>query len=325
MTAPRFELTSEQKLIKDIQEWSGSKHIGDDCAVLPGGQLVTADALVEGTHFITEEIGYDNLGWKAAAVNLSDIAAMAGRPRHLVVSLTLPEKVTRAAVRQLMTSLIDCAKTHRANLVGGDLTVGPVMVINVTAIGDVHEAGCLTRAGAKVGDVVVVTGDFGASAAGLALLGMPKAKRKKYAYAWQRHVKPIPRLCEAWSLVRQTGSRASLMDASDGLADALVQICRASQVGIEVNGAEIPIHEETKEIAKHCGVDPFEWALYGGEDYELVGTLPEKIWLKWKDSKHNAFKEIGRVNSSGSVVLKTSGEKTVTLDLKKSFQHWADL
>ncbi len=324
MTAPRFELTSEQKLVEDIKEWSGNKHIGDDCAILPGGQLVTADALVEGTHFITEEIGYENLGWKAAAVNLSDIAAMGGRPRHLVVSLTLPSNVKQTSVRQLMTSLIGCAKTYRANVVGGDLTAGPILVINVTVIGDVHESGCLTRSGAQVGDVVVVTGDFGASRAGLELVGKSKAEQEKYPYVWERHVKPKPRLCESWSLIRKTGNRGSLMDASDGLADALIQIARASQVGIEVNKSDIPIHPETVTVAKAYGADPVDWAFYGGEDYELVGTLPEKVWQGWKSNENNPFTEIGRVDSSAGVFLKTN-EKRIALDLKRSFQHWTDL
>lgn len=322
MTPSRSDLTKEQKLIEEIKKWAGDKHIGDDCAVLPGGQLVTADALVEGTHFITDQIGYENLGWKAAAVNLSDIAAMSGRPRHLVVSLTLPESINKSAIRKLMMSLIDCAKTYRANVVGGDLTAGPVLVINVTVIGDVHESGCLTRSGAKPGDVVVATGDFGASRAGLNLLGR-KAEQRKFPYAWQRHVKPLPRLCESWALVRQAGNRASLMDASDGLADALIQIARASQVGIEVNGADIPIHAETIELAKISGCDPLDWALYGGEDYELVGTLPENIWASWKNKENNPFREIGRVNSTSGVVLKSNGQ-SIPLELKKTFQHWAD-
>lgn len=321
MTNPQFELTSEQQLVEDIKRWAGNKHIGDDCAVLPGGQLITVDALVEGTHFITG-IGYDNLGWKAAAVNLSDIAAMAGRPRHMVVSLTLPKDFNKSSVRELMVALIECAKTYRADVVGGDLTVGPVLVVNVTVIGDVHESGCLTRSNAKAGDVVVVTGDFGASAAGLSLFHKTIAEQKKYPYVWQRHVRPTPRLCESWAFVRQTGERASLMDASDGLADALVQIARASQVGIEVDQLDIPIHEETKEVARLSQIDPLEWALYGGEDYELVGTLPEEIWLKWKDN--NPFKAIGKVTTSPGVFLNAEGKKTA-LDLKKSFQHWQDL
>lgn len=326
MTAPRFPLTSEQQLVEDIKQWAGNKHIGDDCAILPGGQLVTVDALVEGTHFITSEIGYENLGWKAAAVNLSDIAAMAGRPRHLVVSLTLPKDIDKSSVRELMVSLIECAKTYRANVVGGDLTVGPVLVVNVTVMGDVHEAGCLTRSGAKVGDVVVVTGDFGASAAGLSLCGNKDAQRK-FPYVWQRHTKPSPRLCESWSLVRNTSGRASLMDASDGLADALIQIARASQaqdsdLGIEVNQTDIPIHDQTKEVAKLAGVDPLEWAFYGGEDYELVATLPEEIWNQWKDNK--PFKAIGKVVAVPGVFLNT-GKTKIALDLQKSFQHWTDL
>ncbi len=117
------------------------------------------------------------------------------------------------------------------------------------------------------------------------------------------------------------------MDASDGLADALIQIARASQaqnddLGIEVNQSDIPIHEQTKEVAQLSGVDPLEWAFYGGEDYELVGTLPEEIWNNWKDN--NPFKAIGKVVTSPGVFLNT-GKTKIALDLKKSFQHWTDL
>lgn len=172
-------LNREQALVKKIKEWSGTALIGDDCAVLPGGGLVTSDALVEGTHFRLDWTDWRRLGWKSCAVNLSDIAAMAGAPRHLTVALTLPDGRIRPEfageflekkLRDFYDGFLDCARSYRAELVGGDLTSGRDVVIAVTVFGETHENGVFLRSGARPGDVVAVTGDFGASAVGLGLL-----------------------------------------------------------------------------------------------------------------------------------------------------------
>src|SRR5579871_54710 len=115
-------LTSEQQLVETIKGWADNSFIGDDCAVLPGGLLATTDSLVEGTHFVTGWTSYRDLGWKACAVNLSDIAAMAGRPRYVLVSLTVPSTMRRVDFRDFYESFISCARTYRAQVVGGDLT-----------------------------------------------------------------------------------------------------------------------------------------------------------------------------------------------------------
>ena len=165
--------------------------------------MVTTDSLVEGTHFVTAWTSYRDLGWKACAVNLSDIAAMAGRPRYVLVSLTLPTTMRRVDFRDFYEAFVQCARAYRAQVVGGDLTTGPNLVIAATVLGHVHENGCLTRAGARPNDVVLVTGDFGASAAGLWLLqhGLDTPTRKQYAYCLARHEHPLPRVCESWALV----------------------------------------------------------------------------------------------------------------------------
>src|SRR5579885_3060320 len=137
------KLTSEQKLIEAIKSWVGESFIGDDCAVLPGRALVTSDSLVEGTHFSLSWTSLADLGWKAVAVNLSDIAAMAGRPRHLVVNLTMPPGFALRQCRELFLSMAGCARAYRSDIVGGDLTCGPLLVLSVTVLGEAHERGCL--------------------------------------------------------------------------------------------------------------------------------------------------------------------------------------
>lgn len=285
-----------------------------------------------------EKITLEDLGWKALAVNLSDIAAMAGKPRYAVVSVTMPTDLADTSIAQLYDGLHQCAEVYKTEIVGGDLTSGPCLMIAITVIGDVSEKGCLTRGGAKVGDVVVVTGDFGASRAGLERLLTEswtdlsvalkdeslKNSDGSMQSCLQRHFRPVPRLSEAQALVDKIGSRGALMDTSDGLADALSQISQASGVGMTIDLDEVPIREETKELAKKAAFDVIDWALYGGEDYELVGCLSNDTWRKWlasDDSPARFLKQIGSVTSSDSINLTLGGQPGPTLDLRKAFQH----
>lgn len=308
----------EHRLIERIKELTGDRAIGDDCAVLPGQRLVTSDALVDGVHFLMKSIAMADLGWKAIAVNLSDIAAMAGRPRQLVVNLVLPPDLSDRATEELYAGMVACARAYRTRIVGGDLTGGQALVISVTVLGDVHERGCLLRSGAQVGDVVVATGDFGASRAGLFAL---TAERGDFPICLQRHVRPLPRLCESWALVRQVGSRGALMDASDGLADACLQIARASSVRIELDAELIPVADETRRAAKAAGADALDWALYGGEDYELVGCLAAADWTLLAGMPACPFRQIGRVVAGSGAAVQLAG-KLQDLTFTRTFQHW---
>lgn len=308
---------SEREMIRWIDAQLRQSRIGDDCAILPGGRLVTADTLVEGTHFLRGLTNLADLGWKAMAVNLSDIAAMGGRPRQAVVNLTLPEDCTFAQFRTLYTSMIECANQFRTDIVGGDLTGGRLLTISITVLGDQHESGYLPRHGAQVGDCVIVSGDFGASAGGLFVLkkALPGFERLK-----QAHLRPQPRLQASWQLIELVGGRGALMDASDGLADALMQISQASQVGMEINMSCIPLHPETKAAADISGYDPLTWALYGGEDYELVGTISPAAWRIMDGRPDNPFTRIGEVVMGADVRLEGWIEHRI--DPMRTFQHW---
>ncbi len=340
-------VTREQALVKKIKEWTGSTQIGDDCAVLEGGMLVSTDTLVEGTHFRLDCIDWRRLGWRSCAVNLSDIAAMAGRPRYLTVALTLPRAEAGSAADQQMQSNLEqfyggftaCASLYQAQIVGGDLTVGEHVIVNVTAIGAGHAAGTLRRSGARVGDVVVVTGVFGASAAGLQiLLSENTSAKSKYSELVTAHLEPKPRLCESWALVRITGERGALMDASDGLADALYQVAEQSSVDFDIDLSAIPISGATLEYAASVdrSADAIEWALYGGEDYELVATMAADLWEAQSQADF-PFKKIGvvversaastnievnqptiRLLENGAVSKSNSG----VVDLNHCFKHF---
>ncbi len=337
-------LTGEQKIIESIKSWVGGNLIGDDCALIASQMLVSTDALVEGIHFRRDLMTLEEVGWKAVAVNLSDIAAMAGRPRYLFVTVCAPPDFAESDFRSLYQGITDCARQYRLTVAGGDITKAEKLMLSLTVIGDVHENGCLTRSGAKPGDVVIATGDFGASRAGLFQLLSGRVGNRKAAtaqtrdnaetaenthntkdYALNRHIRPLPRLSESWTLVGKTGSMGALMDASDGLADALMQIARASSVGLMIELGSVVIHEKTKKIAADAGVDPMEWALYGGEDYELVGCIDANVWGEWRKegSKGNPFVPIGIVTDGTTIDLTRHGTAAPPLDMSKCFQHLA--
>src|SRR5262249_26960157 len=174
--------------------------------------------------------------------------------------------------------------------------------------------------------------DFGASAAGLDRLSRLVAEdsgsftKSQSGYLLDRHRRPLPRLCESWALVRKSGRRGALMDASDGLADALVQICRASRVGMTIDIEKVPVHQETLTAARQAGVDPLDWVLYGGEDYELVACADKNTWESLRSSQDNPFTEIGVVNDSGRIDFTRGGKQDpgLNLTLEKCYQHLSD-
>lgn len=320
-----MQLTPEQALVADIKAWTNERLIGDDCAILPGQQLVSTDMLVEGTHFIRSISSLAEIGWKSVAVNLSDIAAMAGKPRYILVGLTLPSDLKRRDIDRLYFGMLDCAKEYRVRIVGGDLTSGPLLVISITVMGDVHKSGCLLRSGARVGDVVIVTGDFGASFAGLWLMRDYALNntdiRSKYMHCRQAHLRPQPKLSEAWMLVEASNGRGALIDASDGLADALVQLARQSKCGIEIDLLCLPINEETSALSKLAAVDLFEWALYGGEDYQLVACISQQVWDNLRSLPDCPFTAIGKVVKEKGVRCNVGDKLGPVLDLARSFQQ----
>jgi thiamine-monophosphate kinase len=238
---------------------------GDDAAVLrpaPGEDLVaTVDAVVEGVHF-DRRFAPADIGWKALAVNLSDLAAMGARPVGALVALGLPRGTPAATVRGVARGLGACARGFDTPVVGGNVTRADALSLTVTVLGAVPEGRALLRSGARPGDVVAVTGTIGDAALGLAP-GAPAALAR-------RQRRPTPRIAAGRAL--RPLVRAAI-DVSDGLVQDLGHLCRASGVGARIGAADLPLSEAYRRAARRLA-DPLAAALGGGEDYELVVALP---------------------------------------------------
>jgi len=253
---------------------------GDDAAVLeltPGSALVaTCDGQVENVHFLRGGTPPRALGHRALAVNLSDVAAMGGRPRWALVALTLPPDLEVAWLDELYDGMAALAERHGVGVVGGNVarTAGPI-VVDVTLLGEVRPGERLTRAGARPGDAVFVTGAPGESAAGLRLLLEPERQRsvphRDVERLLERHRAPAPRVDEGQRLAR-SGLATAAIDVSDGLAADLGHLLAASSVGATLDEAALPVSSPLRRLAAATGIDPIELILHGGEDYELLFT-----------------------------------------------------
>ncbi len=258
--------------------WVG---IGDDCAVIPlspetGGApasdlLVSTDMLVEGTHFLMEDISPRQLGWKSAAVNISDIAAMGGKPIATFLSLALPKTLPEQWMQEFMEGYNGISEKYGAALLGGDTTCSPDRIcINVAVLGTCPRGKAKLRSAARPGDLVCVTGTLGDSAAGLRLiLGGQKGAAPRLM---DRHYTPTPRVEEGLALSCLPGVHA-MMDISDGVGSDLRHILDESGVGARIDTGKLPISKELQALCSEKGWDPKELALSGGEDYELLFTM----------------------------------------------------
>jgi thiamine-monophosphate kinase len=252
--------------------------IGDDAAVLDAGGprllLATIDVQVEGRHFLRDRIDPYRLGRRTAAINLSDIGAMGGAPRWALVSLALPGDREVRWVEELYRGLTEELGRFGAGIVGGNLSGAEAIVLDLALLGEVERGRVLRRAGARPGDVILVTGRLGASAAGrLALDARVDARDPAVARAVAAHLTPTPRVREGQAIAA-TGRATAMIDLSDGLGGDLDHLCDASGVGAVVEAGRLPIAAETRALAARLGLDPVALAVGGGEDYELLVTAP---------------------------------------------------
>lgn len=252
--------------------------IGDDAALLslpPGTQLVTTvDALIEGVHFRRDWSRPEDLGWKALTANVSDLGAMGARPLAALISIALPPDVPVSWVDRLYRGLGECCRRYGCPLVGGDTVRAPrEIALSITALGSVPNGTAVRRAGARVGDLICVTGVLGESGAGLELLQRGGARKKRYEPLHRWHVRPEPPV-EAGAALAEAGLPTAMMDLSDGLGSDLRHLARESGVGAALELAGLPISKVTQQAAQELGVDPVRWALFGGEDYQLLFTVP---------------------------------------------------
>jgi thiamine-monophosphate kinase len=256
--------------------------LGDDAALVDLGtnqMVLTADLLVEGVHFQRQTTSPHDLGYKALVVNVSDVAAMGGSPRYALVSLGIPRTVEMAWVVELYAGLRDAASEYATAIVGGDTSRADAVVISVAVAGEVAEGLAVTRSGARPGDRIVVTGALGAAAGGLRLASASKHDVAAVASTRGRellsaHARPVARVGEGQTLAREGAT--AMMDVSDGLAIDLGRLCRESRVGGHVSLPNVPVAPALIELQSALGVDPLDLALGGGEDYELLATLPPR-------------------------------------------------
>ena len=297
--------------------------LGDDAAVFgvpPGRQVVvTTDMLIEDIHFRRDWSDAYSIGWKAAAVNLSDIAAMGADPTFTFVSLALSPQETVESLDRLYDGLSDCLTRYGSRLAGGDTNSTPErLVINVTQLGSIPEGQALTRSGAKIGDVLLVTGTLGGSAAGLALLsklGPVKAERLSKALV-QCHRRPQPRVVAARA-ARETGLVHAAMDLSDGLLTDVQKLCAASSVGVRIDTAHLPLPEGMAEAAAEVGQDALDLALAGGEDFELLlAVAPGSVDTVRAAvaATGTSLTAIGEVTRTGLRLAAADGEPDLSLD-----------
>ena len=276
--------------------------IGDDAAAWrtqETTQVLTADALVEGVHFRRDLASWEEVGWKALAVNLSDVAAMGASPGLATITLGLPPDLDVAAVDGLYSGILDCSALYGSAVVGGDVVRSPVVFIAVSLTGTAEHL--LTRSSARPGHAVAVTGTLGGSAAGLEVLREGLCLEEGDALALRSaHLRPQPRLREGQYLAKRGVPCA--MDVSDGLAADLGRVCRASNVGAIVEAASLPIHPVARRVYPRQSL---AMALGGGEDYELLFAAPPELVDELLSALPSGGAVVGRIvdDALGRVVV----------------------
>ncbi len=308
---------SERDLIREIAQAAGLRPgvilgIGDDAAVIDATSPMVAahDMLVEGVHFTRTTCSFADLGHKALAVNLSDLAAMGATPVAALVGLGLPADVGPDDVRTLYAAMEKLAERHGVTIAGGDVTSSPTTIIGVTALGRMRPGRApVLRSGAQTGDVVCVTGALGGSAAGLRVLQNPALMSSRTAAPLRlRHRRPTPRVGAGTRLA--DGGATAMIDCSDGLVLDATRLAEASQRHIHIRLEAVPIDELVGDVAAVAGTPTDVFAATGGEDYELIVTLPADRVAPIQAALDLPLTVVGdcRAGPSGTVSLTRHGD-----------------
>ncbi|WP_026954129.1 thiamine-phosphate kinase [Algoriphagus vanfongensis] len=305
----------------EVKNPSSLRGIGDDAAVIEAGdhvKVVTTDLLLEGVHFDLSYAPLPHVGFKAVAVNVSDVAAMNAIPKQITVSIALSNRFSVEAVDALYSGIRAACEHYGVDLIGGDTTASRSgLVISVTAIGEAKKEQVSYRNGAKVNDILCATGDLGAALVGLQILEREKQvflanpdmkpDLDKYPVVTGRQLRPDARMDIIHELKEAGIVPTSMMDISDGLASEIFHICKASNVGATIYEDKLPIDKQTFDTAVELNMDPITCVLNGGEDYELLFTIDQKDFAKLE--KHPDIHFIGHMTKpeEGKFLVTKSG------------------
>jgi thiamine-monophosphate kinase len=314
---------SEDSILRKIADSSqssqgqGAGHsvalgIGDDAALFrpkPGHEIIlTCDWFLEGTHFLREKHPPDAVGWKCLARAVSDVAAMGGMPRCFLLSLALPETRVGRWLDLFLGGLRRASRKFQCVLAGGDTTRRDEILINITVVGEVRAGAAVLRSGARADDILYVSGRLGEAELGLQILRRSKGRASNKNPLTRKHLYPEPRLAlSQWLLKR--GLATAMMDLSDGLSSDLPRLCAASAVGARLEKVKIP-HVQTRDLALGHGHDPVQLGLHGGDDYELLFTVPpRKAKFLPKSFRGVGLTAIGKITRERALlVLEENGD-----------------
>ena len=285
--------------------------IGDDAAIIKtkkGLQVLTTDCLVEGDHFRKDWFTPIQIGMKAIEINVSDIAAMGGIPKYVLVSLSLPKDLSVKFVDELYKGMWKACDKYNIDIIGGNMSHCDTIVISITLIGEVENRNLSLRSGAKPGDLIFVSGNLGNGRAGLRLF---QKKIKGFDEVKKRYLEPKAKLKIAWKLAPFINS---MEDISDGLASEIKHICNESKCGAIIYKEKIPILDEVRSSACKLGDDVHDYALYGGEDFELVYTVSKNNL-----NKINGFL-IGKIKKNKGIKLSSQDKEEIIK--AKGYDHF---
>lgn len=312
-----------ERITKDIQLKNSStiKGVGDDAAILDYGNkqiVVSSDLLTEGVHFNLMYVPLKHLGYKAVVVNLSDVCAMNAVPKQIVVNIALSGKFSVEAVDELYAGIHLACEKYGVDLVGGDTTSSLTgLTISITVLGEVEKENAVLRSGAKPSDLLCVTGDLGGAYMGLQLLEREnevfkvnehmKPQLEGYDYILERQLKPEARVDIVAAFKKLGIKPTSMIDISDGLSSEIHHLCKKSNVGCNLYEEKIVLDSQTKQMAEELNINPLIAALNGGEDYELLFTLPISDYEKIKNDPD--FTVIGHMTeaSKGANLITGAG------------------
>lgn len=329
-----FGLIDRIKKNFTLQNPSSLLGIGDDAAVIESGSgaiLLSKDIFIEGIHFDLSYMPLQHLGYKVIAANVSDIAAMNGKPTQVAIGIALSNRFSIEAVESIYTGIRSACENYKVDLVGGDTTSSPYgLVISVSIIGTAQKDKIAYRAGAREHDIICATGDLGGAYMGLQVLNREKEVFKsnpemqpqleKYEYVVGRQLRPEARMDIVYELEDAGIVPTSMIDISDGLASELLHLSKSSGVGMKIFEDKVPIDTLTFETAMEFNIDPITCALNGGEDYELLFTIKQTDVEKIKN--HPDIHFIGHVHSNAAQNLMITKQGSVVPLKAQGWDHF---